>query len=535
MCASALACIHTALDQITLPVASLPVDQVPILDASSLRQDVFQQPVYPNIISPQSSTTESPSLKSGRSKRRNISMTPTQPGHGVEMPSLTASARLPDEIFSQIAIYVLGQAFCDLDTAAPTSNLRKPSFTCISGLSRSSRRLRAIALSEWFRLFLVRHTDDWVWASRMKGMYSWVRHIICPPQALEAPAPSNVLANFSNLRSARLSLSCDYQFNPFQLSADIYPSAPAELELIPGFAYRQPVTAFPPTMISLSVQSTHGSETPLLRNLGEQCPELRALRLGKCTMFDCCTGTELARSQEPGNADPVESGDGYYGQIADGSECPFWGAFPFDHDIYFGSEGVESYADELAAELAPFKKLEEISLGVYLTPHSSLAEHRLAHYPWRHLEATQATANTAPSVESPNIPPGPVHASASSQHPVNPVPTNPDALFPFSISQMAPPSYINPALWSYDCKACRKAYSESTSAAEHKAGLILARVLPKLKQIEWASFFESRALSCSHHSPGEGGNTRYRRGTGTHKWRVVRDETGALLDLVQVH
>ncbi|KAL5636427.1 hypothetical protein ACGC1H_000405 [Rhizoctonia solani] len=499
----------------TRPVFS-QVDQVPTLTASSLHQDVFHQSVYRHPTLMQNLAVKSPSLN-------------------VEIPSSTASARLPDEILSQIAIYTLEEAFCGLDVATPTASSRKPSFTRIEGMTRSSRRLRVIALSEWFRLFLVRHVDDWAWAGRLKGMHSWVRHIICPPHALEAPAPSNVLATFSNLRSTRLSLSCDYQFNPFPLSTDIYPSAPAELELTPGFAYRQPVTAFPPAMTSLSVQSTHGSETPLLQNLGLQCPELRTLRLNKCTMFDCCTGTELTGSQEPDNRNSTESGDAYYGQIADGSGCPFWGAFPFDHDIYFGSEGVEAYADELAAELSPLQKLEEISLGVYLTPHGSLAEHRLAHYPWRHLETTQAAANTVPLVNSPNTPTGPAHASTSTQHPENPGPINPDALFPFSPSQMPPPPYVNPALWSYDCKACRNAYSDSTAAAEHIAGLVLAQMLPKLKQIEWASFFDSRPPSHNHCGKGGQGNTSYRRGTGTHKWHVMRDEAGALVDLVRVH
>ncbi|CAE6405539.1 unnamed protein product [Rhizoctonia solani] len=509
------------------------IDQVPTLAASSLHQDVFHQPVYRHPTLVQNLAVETPSLKSGRFKSRNISMALTQLGRSIDMPSSTASARLPDEILSQIAIYALEQAFCGLDVATPTASSRKPAFIRIEGMTRSSRRLRAIALSEWFRLFLVRNVDDWAWAGRLKGMHSWVRHIICPPHALEAPAPSNVLATFPNLRSARLSLSCDYQFNPFPLSTNIYPSAPAELEVTPGFAYRQPVTAFPPTMTSLSVQSTHSSETPLLQNLGLQCPDLRALRLNKCTMFDCCTSTGLTRSQELGNPNSAESGGAYYGQIADGSECPFWGAFPFDHDIYFGSEGVEAYADELAAELSPLQKLEEISLGVYLTPHSSLAEHRLAHYPWRQLETTQMAANTVPLVDLPT--PGPAHTSASTQHPVNPVPLNPDALFPFSPSQMPPPPYANPALWSYDCKACRDAYSDSTAAAERIAGLVLAQMLPKLKQIGWASFFDSRPPSHTHCGRDGQGDTSYRRGTGTHKWHVVRDEAGALIDLVRVH
>ncbi|CAE6422339.1 unnamed protein product [Rhizoctonia solani] len=498
--------------------STFPAPDETTLATASIHQDLFQQPgalMHSSIVEPTSST-------SGRFKRRNTSIMLTLPGRSVEKPVLSASIRLPDEILSQIVTYALDRAFCNLDVAT-TSSSRKPSFTRIEGMSRSSRRLRAIALSEWFRLFLVWDINDWTWASRLKGLHSWVRHIICPPHALEFPAPSNVLENFPNLRSARLSLSCDYQFNSLQSLVEMYPSAPAQLELVPGFSYREPVTAFPPTMTSLSVHSTHGSETPLLRALGLQCPELRTLRLNKCTMFDCCIDPS-SRIQQPGDSDH-EPGDGYYGQLADGSECLFWGAFPFDHNIYFGSEGVEAYADELATELEPLVNLEEISLGVYLTPHDSLAEHRLSHYPWRHLETAQVAMNTVPPVNSPNIPPS---------HIATPAPATPP-LFPFSTSQLPPPSYVNPALWSYDCKTCRKVYAESTSDAERTAGLVLAKKLPKLKQIEWASFFESRSPTHSECTLGKQDTFGYRRGTGSHKWHVVRDEAGVILDLVQVY
>ncbi|KAF8759999.1 hypothetical protein RHS01_01422 [Rhizoctonia solani] len=479
--------------------STLPTSEEAHLFTAGTRQDLF----YQQSALIHSSTVESTSSKSGRFKRRNISVTLTLPGRSIEMAESSASNRLPDEIMSQIIIYALDQAFCNIDMARSTLTLSKPLFARIEGISRSSRRLRAITLSEWFRLFLVKHIDDWTWASRLKGLHSWVRHIVCPPHALEYPVSPNVLKNFPNLRSARLSLSCDYQFNSLQSLADMYPSAPAQLELVPGFTYREPVTAFPPTMTSISIRSTHGSETPLLRALGLHCPDLRALRLNKCTMFECCMGSDSSSNsgtQDPGSSES-ESEDEYYGQIADGSECPFWGAFPFDHNIYFGDEGVEAYAEELATELQPLKNLEEISLGVYLTPYASLAEHRLSHYPWRHLETSQVAVNTAAPVNSPNLPLGDVHTTA-------------------------------PATTPATTPSCRKAYAESTANAERMAGLILANMLPKLKQIEWASFFETHHSVHSECVSGNEGSAGYRRGTGSHKWRVVRDEAGTLLDLV---
>lgn len=107
-----------------------------------------------------------PSLKSCRFKRRTCgSKTLTQ------LDSVTAAARLPDEIFSQIARYALGDTLDELNEGSS----QKPSFAQIDGLTRASRRLRAIALPEWFRLFIVRHVDDWMWAGRLRGMRSWVR------------------------------------------------------------------------------------------------------------------------------------------------------------------------------------------------------------------------------------------------------------------------------------------------------------------------------------------------------------------------
>ncbi|CAE6393615.1 unnamed protein product [Rhizoctonia solani] len=380
MCTSALACTYTALEQITWQALQFNLSR-----CSGL-------PLY---------------MMLAFSYTQSTLIVPDEAILAIENPALPTSVRLPDEILNQIATYALDQAFCNLDVATTTSGFRKPLFSCIEGMSRSSRRLRVVALSEWFRLFLVQDVKDWIWASRLKGLHSWV--------------------------------------------------------------------------------ST---------GLGTQEPDT--------SNFD------------------LE--DGYYGQIADGSECLFWGAFPFDHNIYFGGEGVEAYADELAAELEPLRNLEEISLGVYLTPHDSLAEHRLSHYPWRHLETTQVAMNTTQPVNSPNIPPGHAATIASATPP----------LFPFSTSQLTPPSYANPALWSYDCKACRKLYAEPTSNAERAAGLVLAKKLHKLKQIEWASFFESRPPTHSECALGQQDNLGYRRGTGSHKWRVIRDEAGALLDLVQV-
>ncbi|KAG8741258.1 hypothetical protein FRC12_015735 [Ceratobasidium sp. 428] len=329
-----MACTDTAIIQ---------ASEASGLVTSSPHQAAYRECVYMDLSLVQHTTLVHPSFKLARhSPTPSLTVASSRP-MSYRSPSPRPSAHLPDEIFAQIAQYVLGNAFCGLDVAQPAPGIRKPPFRDIDGMTRASRRLRAISLPEWFRLFIVGHVNDWIWASRLSGMHTWVRHIICPSSVLDA-APSDVLSRFPYLRSTSLSFSCDYEYNPItplSYGNSLYPVAPSTLDIAPGFNYRQPVEVFPPTMTSLSVHSAHGSETPLLRNLGLQCPDLRSLRLGKCTMFDSCTKTSGAQCDGP---DAPSRREDHYGQIGDGSQCAFWGVFPFSHDVYFGSEGVEAYA-----------------------------------------------------------------------------------------------------------------------------------------------------------------------------------------------
>ncbi|KAF8595415.1 hypothetical protein BDV93DRAFT_611419 [Ceratobasidium sp. AG-I] len=469
-----------------------------------------------------------------------------------QSPTLRLPTNLPNEIFAQIAQYILGDALSDLDvTQHYTPSITKPPFWCIDGMTRASRRLRAIALPEWFRLFIVGRADDWIWASRLSGMHTWVRYIVCSTQALDRPAPVDVLSRFPYLRSASLSLASDYQIPQFLPTSSWVPGVPTEIISTLGVNYREPVTAFPASMTSLSIRAMHGSETPLLRNLGLQCPSLRTLRLGKCTMFESCRCAD----HDGGECGACSLG-GPGGQLADGEQCGYWGTFPFleDHEMYFGSGNVEAYAfdvsdaklthkilqDELAAELAPLQNLESVSFGVYLTPSAALTEHRFAHYPSRNVDVpVPAPLGAAPSTSSTSI--SLLSSSSASSASFNlssasfspslsaiPAPTHTQV--PFSTSHMVPPMYPHPALWSYDCAACRGAYAAPTEAAERGASIILAQTLPKLGRIEWASFFEVRGGNWEDTMRGRGRG----RGTGTHAWSVVRDECGSVVGVERV-
>ncbi|QRV73242.1 F-box-like domain protein [Ceratobasidium sp. AG-Ba] len=495
-------------------------NEAPHLITSGPQPPPYQECIYMDVSLMHHTTLVHPTFKLAPRRSTPTSSPVSRP---MSCRSTSPFLPLPDEIFAQIAQYALGNPFDNLDVARPAPEYRKPAFGNMDGMTRASRRLRAISLPEWFRLFIVNRADDWERARRLSGMHSWVRHIICPAKALDLPTPEDVLARFPYLRSASLALSRDYHFTPIlPLSREsLYPSAPATLEITPGFNYRQPVSSFPPTMTSLSVRGTHGSETPLLRNLGLQCPDLRVLRLAKCTMFDSCTKACGAKSNGSRHTDR-------YRQLGDGSDCSFWGTFPFSHDIYFGGENVEAYADELAAELAPLQNLEEVSVGVYLTPNAALTEHRLAHYPLRHLPDDDPLIQNLIAAASPNLSQPPILLPSQStavieQPPAPHIPPPVTTAVPWSTSQVPPPQYTDPSLWSYDCHACRKIYTASTTTAEHTAGLVLASALPRLKKIEWASFFESHPHA-----------HEFERGTGMHEWRVVRDACGAVLDVERV-
>lgn len=201
----------------------------------------------------------------------------------------------------------------------------------------------------------------------------------------------------------------------------------------------------------------------------------------------------------------------------------------------------------MAAELTPLQSLESVSLGVYLTPSAALTDHRLAHYPSRNADVPMpAPLDNSPSTSSASTSfassSGESSASfnlSSTPHPPSlssaPAPASahvsaPIQTFPFSPSHMPPPMYPHPALWSYDCTACRTAYAAPTEAAERTASTILAQALPKLRRIEWASFFEVKGGKWDETLQGRGRG----RGTGTHAWSVLRDECGSVVGVERV-
>ncbi|KAF8717687.1 hypothetical protein RHS02_09282, partial [Rhizoctonia solani] len=59
--------------------------------------------------------------------------------------------------------------------------------------------------------------------------------------------------------------------------------------------------------------------------------------------------------------------------------CEFWLGFPFEHDAYIASHGIEDYAHSAAQEIVSLRRLKQLRLGVYLVPSATVLAHRAYH------------------------------------------------------------------------------------------------------------------------------------------------------------
>lgn len=80
------------------------------------------------------------------------------------------------------------------------------------------------------------------------------------------------------------------------------------------FSYRDLFRELPSSLTHFEITHAHGPDLKVIETLKNCCPELRVLRLGRCTMF---------------NTTPA---------------CEFWAGYPFDHDAYISIAGTDDYA-----------------------------------------------------------------------------------------------------------------------------------------------------------------------------------------------
>ncbi|KAH7343180.1 hypothetical protein B0J17DRAFT_166755 [Rhizoctonia solani] len=126
--------------------------------------------------------------------------------------------------------------------------------------------------------------------------------------------------------------------------------------------------------------------------------------------------------------------------------CEFWRRLPrTESDAYFSNQGVSGYASAIGRELKCIKNLKELYIGIYLTDHTAIETHLEQHA---------------------------------------------------GLSQL---STVGLGVWDKPCEECVAQYQEPTIAAEVEASEILAKEVPTLLAVSWASFCSEKRIGWSTH------------------------------------
>ncbi|KAG8719263.1 hypothetical protein FRC08_003272 [Ceratobasidium sp. 394] len=207
---------------------------------------------------------------------------------------------------------------------------------------------------------------------------------------------------FPRLHTAFIDSHNDFVLNTPQDNADI----PQPI----GY-YRLVAPRFPATLQRIWLTNVHGPDARVIQSICQQCPRLKELWIERCTLF----GPRMTGVAEDDEA----------------HGCSFWGHFPNDHDAYFAAVGVDDYARSLASELVPLAELEQLHMGLYLTPFEALEAHQIHHQEGR----------------------------------------------------------IHGPIWGPTCQTCTDEFEGVTREAEQRATEALGHSLPGLKLVSWSSYY----------------------------------------------
>ncbi|CAE6536125.1 unnamed protein product [Rhizoctonia solani] len=320
----------------------------------------------------------------------------------------------------------------------------KSPFGDIRGLSSTSRWIRSRVLARWFKILVVRETDDWDIVAKMRicahimssrptptsGAASTLQCTVrvCGQRRIHAISkPSHcgyrrtqrfrsscskpgVFMRFPNLHTAVIDAHNDFVLHARNPGNDAQSIG----------HYRLVAPQLPNTLRRLWITNAHGPDVRVIQNACVQCPQLEDLLIDRCTLF-----SPRLLPQPENEIQTTHAGD------RESPGCHFWNNFPNDHDAYFASIGVTDYAHSLAAELRPLKHLKHLHMGLYLTPTEALAAHRTHHSDLR------------------------IHGS----------------------------------LWDPVCQSCLNEFGSETQEAEESASTALGYEIPNLEEVSWSSFY----------------------------------------------
>ncbi|QRV73223.1 F-box-like domain protein [Ceratobasidium sp. AG-Ba] len=217
-----------------------------------------------------------------------------------------------------------------------------------------------------------------------------------------------------------------------------------------------PNISLPPSLRELEILWFHASEEDKIALVGRLCPNITALRLVFCTMFN-----------RP--------------------RCIWWAGHQHsaDHEHYLkgcGLAEVEIYARTVALALGALPNLKSIHLGVYFIPPRAINNHRTlpSHARYHPHRDSNRWLNHSPVQNATQF-----AAMWNAQHPGFPSPN------------IHLPCLADKKIWEASCPRCFRVWTDRVERAERLAATILAVELCSLKSVSFGSFVAERRTSPS--------------------------------------
>ncbi|QRW02272.1 aldo/keto reductase family protein [Ceratobasidium sp. AG-Ba] len=217
-----------------------------------------------------------------------------------------------------------------------------------------------------------------------------------------------------------------------------------------------PNISLPPSLRELEILWFHASEENTIALVGRLCPNITALRLVFCTMFN-----------RP--------------------RCIWWAGHQHsaDHEHYLkgcGLAEVEIYARTVALALGALPNLKSIHLGVYFIPPRAINNHRTlpSHARYHPHRDSNRWLNHSPAQNATQF-----AAMWNAQHPGFPSPN------------IHLPCLADKKIWEASCPRCFRVWTDRVERAERLAATILAVELCSLKSVSFGSFVAERRTSPS--------------------------------------
>ncbi|ELU40431.1 hypothetical protein AG1IA_05535 [Rhizoctonia solani AG-1 IA] len=342
-------------------------------------------------------------------------------------------SKFPLEIFGYIADHLFA-ATPPQKNHHGSIHSTKPPFSTVRGFMSASRPLHDMGMLRWVYLLTIRDSGDWEVVLKMTNS---VRELICLDGALDSGNQS-VLNQFPHLHTVSINAH-----------EDVYKNASGR------FSYRDVFNLLPTSILRLEITCAHGPDLSIMRIVRDHCPNIEVLRLGRCTMF---------------NRIPA---------------CEFWLGFPFEHDAYIASHGIEDYAHSVAQEIVSLRRLKQLRLGVYLVPSATVLAHRAYHL--REVAAPVPVNWQQALIDS------------GQQPAVNEPPDEP-LLIEFYHRDEEAESKFGPDT----CSFCRDGFYEQSRALERSASAVMKAMVPSLESVEWMDWFSPYHLGVSRCDVGPG-------------------------------